>query len=321
MASIKVNLNSPVPYVKPNETYRGSHPPRQRLQVQLRIASEPGQSKLIKALSNEFINYMADEKDSGPFSVAWISSNSAASFDHLASRSADVAITHHVAAEDIAVKQGVAEKSVSAWKDHWLLVGPKANPADLTSKESTSVQDQFAQIFLAATETAGSARPVRFLSRFDKSAANIRESSLWAAIGQVPLAHPHATWYHQYQDSPLGALEAASALNQYTLTERGTWFALNDAARDKLEVFSGGVGTEDELLLNPAHALVGRHAQNKEMANEFIAWLVSFNGGQKVIREVEAGKERGQPKSPTARFAAPATPPATPPQLKWKYFS
>ncbi|OBT74161.1 hypothetical protein VF21_06238 [Pseudogymnoascus sp. 05NY08] len=314
MASIKVNLNSPVSYVKPNETYRGSHPPRQRLQVQLQIASEPGQSRLIKALSNEFINYMADEKNSEPFSVAWISSNSAASFDHLASRSADVAITHHVVAEGIAIKQGVAEKSVPAWKDHWLLV------ADLSSNESTAVQDQFAQIFLAAAETAGSARPVRFLSRFDKSAANVRESSLWAAIGQVPWAHPHASWYYQYQDSPLGALEAASALNQYTLTKRGTWFALNDAARDKLEIFSRGVGTEDELLLNPAHALVGCHAQNKEIANEFIAWLTSYNGGQRVIREAEAGIERGQPKSPTARFAAPVTPPSTLPQLKWKYF-
>ncbi|OBT89095.1 hypothetical protein VE02_02002 [Pseudogymnoascus sp. 03VT05] len=174
-------------------------------------------------------------------------------------------------------KQGVAEKSVSAWKDHWLLVGPKSDPADLSSNESTAVQDQFAQIFLAAAETTGSARPVRFLSRFDKSAANVRESSLWAAIGQVPWAHPHASWYHQCQDSPLGALEAASALNQYTLTERGTWFALNDAARDKLEIFSGGVGAEDELLLNPAHAVVGRHTQNKEMANEFIAWLKGGN--------------------------------------------
>lgn len=66
---------------------------------------------------------MADEKNSEPFSVAWISSNSAASFDNLASRSADVAITHHVAAEDIAIKQGVADKSVSAWRDQWLLVG------------------------------------------------------------------------------------------------------------------------------------------------------------------------------------------------------
>lgn len=115
--------------------------------------------------------------------------------------------------------------------------GPKSNPADLAFTESASAQDQFAQIFLAAVETAGSSRPVRFLSRFDKSAANIRESSLWTEIGQAPWAHPHASWYHQYQDSPLGALEAASALNQYTLTERGTWFALNDAARDKLEIF------------------------------------------------------------------------------------
>lgn len=72
--------------------------------------------------------------------------------------------------------------------------------------------------------------------------------------------------------------------------------------------------------MNPAHALVGRHAQNKETANEFIAWLVSYNDGQRVIREAEAGIERGQPKSPRARFAAPVTPPATPPQLKWKYF-
>ncbi|KFY25653.1 hypothetical protein V493_04518 [Pseudogymnoascus sp. VKM F-4281 (FW-2241)] len=313
LASKDINLNSPVPYVKPNETYRGNHPPRQRLQVQLRIASEPGQSKLVKALSNEFINYMADEKNSEPFSVAWISSNSAALFDHLASRSVDIAITHHVAAEDIAIKQGVADKSVSAWRDHWLLVG-------MFIIDRCPLVDQFTKIFIAATETAESPRPVRFLSRFDKSAANIRESSFWAAIGQVPWAHPHASWYHQYQDSPLGALEAASALSQYTLTERGTWSVLNDTARDKLEIFSGGVGTDDKLLLNPAHALVGRYSQNKEMANEFIGWLVSFNGGQRVIRGAEGGKEREQPKSPTARFAAPATPPATPPQLKWNYF-
>jgi hypothetical protein len=123
MASVKPNFSSPVPYVKPNEIYRGSHPPRQRLQVQLRIASEPGQSGLIKALSNEFINYISDEKNSEPFSIAWISSNSAASFDHLASRSTDVAITHHVVAENIAIKQGIADKSVYAWRDHWLLVG------------------------------------------------------------------------------------------------------------------------------------------------------------------------------------------------------
>jgi ABC-type tungstate transport system permease subunit len=126
-------------------------------------------------------------------------------------------------------------------------IGPKSDPADLKSNESTSIQKQFAQIFIAAAETAGSAKPVRFLSRFDKSAANIRESSLWAAIGQVPWAHPHANWYHQYQNSPIAALEAASALNQYTLTERGTWYALDETARDKLEIFVS------RPLLSPCH--------------------------------------------------------------------
>lgn len=78
---------------------------------------------------------------------------------------------------------------------------------------------------------------MRFLSRYDKSAANIMESSLWAAIGQTPWAHPHSSWYHQYPDSPLAALQAAAALGQYTLTERGTWYALDEKARESLEVF------------------------------------------------------------------------------------
>jgi hypothetical protein len=123
MSSIKVNLSSPVPYVKPQEIYRGSHPARLRLQVQLRIAAEPGQSQLIRALSNEFINHVADDRDAEPFSIALIASNSNEAFNHLASRSADLVITHHVGAENIAIKQGIADRSVYAWRDHWLLVG------------------------------------------------------------------------------------------------------------------------------------------------------------------------------------------------------
>lgn len=123
MASIKVNLSSPAPYVKPNEIYRGNHPARLRLQVQIRIASEPGQSALVKVLSNEFIKYMDEEREAEPFSIAWIASNPTASLNHLASRSADLVVTHHVAAGSIAIKQGVADRSVYAWRDQWFLVG------------------------------------------------------------------------------------------------------------------------------------------------------------------------------------------------------
>jgi len=56
-----------------------------------------------------------------------------------------------------------------------------------------------------------------------KSATNIKESSLWAAISQVPGTIPYSTWYHTYIDFPVPALMASASLREYTLTDRGTW--------------------------------------------------------------------------------------------------
>lgn len=49
----------------------------------------------------------------------------------------------------------------------------------------------------------------------------------------------------------------------------------------------GGDG-EDDPLLNPAHVLVGSRAENKQMANDFVDWLIESEGGQKVIREFKS---------------------------------
>jgi ABC-type tungstate transport system permease subunit len=46
----------------------------------------------------------------------------------------------------------------------------------------------------------------------------------------------------------------------------------------------GGDTEEDEVLLNPAHILVGKNGKNKEMAERFREWMVSREGGQEVIR-------------------------------------
>ena len=58
-----------------------------------------------------------------PFRVASLASDISASFNYLASRLADLSITYHPAAEEIAILQGIATKSVYAWRDHWMLVG------------------------------------------------------------------------------------------------------------------------------------------------------------------------------------------------------
>lgn len=37
-------------------------------------------------------------------------------------------------------------------------------------------------------------------------------------------------------------------------------------------------------MLNPAHALVSKEADNKEMANDFVDWLISEDGGQEIAK-------------------------------------
>jgi ABC-type tungstate transport system permease subunit len=78
---------------------------------------------------------------------------------------------------------------------------------------------------------------VRFLSRYDKSANNIKESAIWAAIGQTPWSHPYSTWYHKYVEFPFQALRAASELGEYTLTDRGSWWAVEGEVRERMVLF------------------------------------------------------------------------------------
>jgi ABC-type tungstate transport system permease subunit len=42
---------------------------------------------------------------------------------------------------------------------------------------------------------------------------------------------------------------------------------------------------EDDLLLNPAHALVCAYGTNKSMATAFVDWLIEAEGGQKTVRD------------------------------------
>jgi ABC-type tungstate transport system permease subunit len=116
--------------------------------------------------------------------------------------------------------------------------GPKNNPAKLVPTDgSQSIYALFAQIFRAAIDTLSSNEPIRFLSRYDKSAANIAESRIWATIGQTPWAHPYSPWYHRFVDFPFQALRAASKLGEYTIMDRGTWCAVEPEVRDTMAIF------------------------------------------------------------------------------------
>lgn len=78
---------------------------------------------------------------------------------------------------------------------------------------------------------------IRFLTRFDKSATNIKESHVWAAIGQTPWSYPYSFWYHVVPMFPFQALEAAAKLGEYSLVDWGTWNGVQDFVRKEMIVY------------------------------------------------------------------------------------
>lgn len=68
------------------------------------------------------------------------------------------------------------------FRDHFLIVGPPENPANLS--KSDDPKTIFSKLYNKA-EAGDTETPVRFLSRYDKSATNIKESLMWIDIGQV----------------------------------------------------------------------------------------------------------------------------------------
>ncbi|KAJ5809465.1 uncharacterized protein N7503_001683 [Penicillium pulvis] len=115
----------------------------------------------------------------------------------------------------------------------------------------------FSKIYSAAENES---TDVRFLSRYDKSATNIKESELWINIGQI-----------------------AIRLGEFTITDRGTYLTLigqQKPLKGQTKVYK--TGESEVKLLSPGHLLVGRKARDKDLARDFVKWVMS-ESGQAVI--------------------------------------
>ena len=113
-------------YVEPAAIYFGPYN-NKNIPIKLRIATGgAGESGLIAALADAFIIDYIKRTNGSPFSVAWLKSDTSASFNYLAQNAADLSITYHPSAESIAVQQGIANRSEYAWRDCFMLVGVSA---------------------------------------------------------------------------------------------------------------------------------------------------------------------------------------------------
>ncbi len=126
------------------------------------------------------------------------------------------------------------------------------------------------------------------MSRGDKSGTHAAELRYWKQAG-IDVEAAKSSWYKESGSGMGPTLNIASAMNGYTLADRGTWLSFKN--RGELAIVLQG----DPRLFNPYGVIVvnpARHPHVKrEMAQRFADWVVSPTG-QKAIADYKIGGEQ-----------------------------
>jgi len=180
---------------------------------------------------------------------------------------ADVVFVHDTVAEEKFVADGFGLKRQAVMYNDFVLVGPASDPAKAKGNN------------IAAGLQRLSATQVPFISRGDKSGTHAAELRLWKNAGVDPAATKPAG-YKQCGCGMGPALNMASSLNGYALTDRGTWLSFRN--KGELVVLVEG----DKSLFNQYGVMVvnpARHAHVKQpQAQAFAYWVVSAAGQEAI---------------------------------------
>lgn len=188
---------------------------------------------------------------------------------------ADVVLVHARKSEDQFVKDGFAKTRFDVMYNDFVLVGPKNDPAKVMGTKTAA--DAFKLI-------ADMQAP--FASRGDKSGTNTKELSIWASTGITPTKE--MKWYNALGQGMGETLIASNEGNFYTLTDRGTWLAMEDKLPNLIVVLGGETIDQnpDKQLYNPYGVLAVNPDKfptvNAAMAANFVQWILSPEAQQAI---------------------------------------
>ena len=182
---------------------------------------------------------------------------------------ADLLLVHDPEAEQQFMDEGQGStRRQIAWND-FIIVGPSTDPAHVHGGSDS----------VAALKAIALAQ-APFVSRGDKSGTNAAELRLWKLANQTPEALSKEKWYRDIGGGMGQALNAASAMDAYTLSDRGTWLSFNNKGSLVIAVEGDPrlINRYDVIELNPQ-----KHAGAKLIAAKVFAdWLVSSEGQQAI---------------------------------------
>jgi tungstate transport system substrate-binding protein len=176
----------------------------------------------------------------------------------------DVVFVHAKSQEEKFIAEGFALKRFPVMYNDFILVGPKSDPAGVRGSHD----------IVAALQKLKDKRTT-FISRGDGSGTHIAELNLWKNAG-IDIASDKGPWYKEIGQGMGAALNTASALDAYVLTDRGTWLSFKNKG-DLVVAVEG-----DKRLFNQYGVMLVNskvHPQVKEKwGQQFIDWLISPEG-------------------------------------------
>jgi tungstate transport system substrate-binding protein len=180
---------------------------------------------------------------------------------------ADVVMVHDKVAEEKFVSEGFAEKRIEVMYNDFVLIGPKADPAKISGGKDIQV----------ALQRVANSKST-FISRGDKSGTHAAELRYWKAAGVEVSATQ--SWYKETGSGMGPALNTASGMNAYILSDRATWLTFKN--RGDLAILVEGdpklFNQYGVMLVNP-----GKHPHVKKAEGQaFIDWIISSEGQQTI---------------------------------------
>ena len=239
----------------------------------------PGALGLLKALAQPFCR----ARDCRIF---WYKKGSGAALEMLKAGKCDVIMVHAPRAEIRAVAEGWACDRTLIGANHFIIVGPRQDPAGIA--RARSAPEAYALIARSRS---------LFYSRGDNSGTNLRELAIWQLAG----IRPAGSWYVVTRAFMGPTLLRADHQPGYFMTDNSTYYANRAKLKNLVPLFQ-----DDPILVNVYHALrpsLERFpGRQHTLARNFIAFVASKKG-QAVIRDFGRGKY-GRPLYQDAAAAA-----------------
>jgi len=190
---------------------------------------------------------------------------------------ADVVFVHARPAEEKFLAEGHGAKRFDVMYNDFVLIGPKSDPARISGGRD---------IVGALKKIKAAGAP--FVSRGDRSGTHIAELDLWKLAG-IDIATEKGPWYRDTGQGMGPALNTASAMNAYILSDRGTWLSF----KNRGELFIAVEG--DRRLFNQYGIMLVNPLKHpnvrKASGQAFVDWVISPEG-QKAIADYRIDGEQ-----------------------------